>query len=378
MGPSGPVDRVGQQEDLIGASGVLVAPGIKSQYMDEVILGFEYELLDDLKVGVSYQNRRLGRVIEDVSTDGANTYIIANPGEWSSDEERKLEDRIAKVDGTCQAEGPSSDACDEFARLSNHLELFKGIRIFDKPSRDYNVLQFTLTRRFSKKLYVQGSYTYSKTEGNYGGLYSADNGQVDPNITSQYDLIELLANREGPPPQDRPHYFKLDAYYIWKLDDWFGGNGLGEVTTGGRFRALSGTVQDALARHYLYGFDESFLLPRGEMGRNDVAWGFDSKIAYGRDIGHGMKLEFWTDLYSVEYLFQTEHVAAVDETYTLDNANPVDSQHSSSTATATRSAGSSSGSTTATTSRASCIVTSTPPTSGIPAARFRRRSSPTP
>jgi predicted TIM-barrel fold metal-dependent hydrolase len=36
-----------------------------------------------------------------------------------------------------------------------------------------------------------------------------------------------------------------------------------------------------------------------------------------------MKLEFWTDLYSVEYLFMKEHVASVDETYTFDNANPV-------------------------------------------------------
>ena len=42
---------------------------------------------------------------------------------------------------------------------------------------------------------------------------SYDNGQIDPNISSQYDLIELLANRTGPLPQDRPHYIKLDAFY---------------------------------------------------------------------------------------------------------------------------------------------------------------------
>ena len=52
-----------RRETLIGASGVLVDPGIKSQYMDEFIAGFEYEVLDDLKIGVSYQNRGLGRVI---------------------------------------------------------------------------------------------------------------------------------------------------------------------------------------------------------------------------------------------------------------------------------------------------------------------------
>jgi len=39
----------GNGQQLIGASGVLVAPGIKAQYMDEILGGLEYEILDDLK-----------------------------------------------------------------------------------------------------------------------------------------------------------------------------------------------------------------------------------------------------------------------------------------------------------------------------------------
>jgi len=69
-------------------------------------------VLDDLKVGVSYQNRVLGRVIEDVSTDGANTYIIANPGEWSQTEENRLNDLIAHTDNA-----------DARTRLTNQLAL---------------------------------------------------------------------------------------------------------------------------------------------------------------------------------------------------------------------------------------------------------------
>src|SRR5690606_21295898 len=101
-GPNGEgcinTNQQAQLNQLFGASGVLVAPGIKSQYMDEAIAGFEYEVMDDLKIGVSYQNRRMGRVIEDVSTDGANTYIIANPGEWSAEEEAKLQEKIDRTD----------------------------------------------------------------------------------------------------------------------------------------------------------------------------------------------------------------------------------------------------------------------------------------
>ena len=314
----GSTQVAGLQEQLFGASGTLVAPGVKPQYLDEVISGFEYEILDDLKIGLSYQNRRLGRVIEDVSTDGANTYVIANPGEFSESEQKKLEEQIA-----------NPGLSDEQRRiLTNQLQLYKGIRVFDKPRRDYNALQFTMTRRFSKKLYVQGSYTYSRNEGNYPGLVSYDNGQVDPNISSQYDLIELLGNRVGPLPLDRPHYIKLDGYYIFDLKK------NGQVTTGIRLRALSGVPMNALAGHYLYGANESFLLPRGQIGRTDFDHGLDVHLGYARNIGKGMNLEVFADLYNI---YNRQGTAGVDDNYapqfklsapnstsgTEQNANPV-------------------------------------------------------
>jgi outer membrane receptor protein involved in Fe transport len=282
-------------ERMIGASGVLIAPGIKPQYMDEIIGGFEYELIDDLKIGVSYQNRRMGRVIEDVSTDGADTYIIANPGEWSDEERRRLERQIEQTTDV-----------DEQNRLLNQLALFNGINTFDKPTRDYHALVFNVTRRFSKQLYVQGSYTFSKTNGNYPGLISYDNGQVDPNISSQYDLVELLANRVGPLPQDRPHYIKVDGYYQFDFKKH------GDLTLGTRIRALSGIPQNALAAHYLYGPNESFLLPRGQMGRTDFDHGVDLHVGYGRKLNKTMRLEVFADAYNV---YNRQGVAGVDDNY---------------------------------------------------------------
>ena len=295
---------------------MLIAPGLKPEYLDEFIAGMEYELLDDLKIGVSYQNRNFGRIIEDVSTDGANTYIIANPGEWDSSQENALQDKINRTDD------PKAKS-----HLQNELKLFQGIRIFDKPQREYNALQFTLTRRFSKSLYVQGSYTYSRTQGNYPGSYSPDNGQADPNISSQYDLIELLANREGPLPQDRPHYIKLDGYYTFDFHK------AGQLTTGIRFRALSGIPENALGGHYLYGADESFLLPRGELGRGDFDHGLDLHIGYARQIAKGMQLELFADIFNV---YDRQGTASTDDTYApffrlagpgspgiQQNANPV-------------------------------------------------------
>jgi len=295
------------QEQLFGASGVLVAPGIKAQYLDEVILGVEYEIMDDLKIGISFQNRQLGRVIEDVSTDGAQTYIISNPGEISDSDLSSLEARIAQTDDMM-----------EKTRLMNELRLFKGIRIFDKPRRDYNALQFTVTRRVSKNLYLQGSYTYSRTEGNYPGLISYDNGQVDPNISSQYDLIELLSNRDGPLPQDRPHYIKLDGYYTFDFKK------AGQLTLGARIRALSGIPRNVLGGHYLYGRTESFILPRGQIGRTNFEHGIDLHVGYGRDMGHGTKLELFSDIFN---LYNRQGQFYTDDVYgyqlSTNNVNPI-------------------------------------------------------
>ncbi|MFN0253452.1 MAG: TonB-dependent receptor domain-containing protein [Kofleriaceae bacterium] len=283
------------RERLLGSSGVLVEPGIKAQYMDELLLGTEYQLAEDLKVGVTYQNRRLGRVIEDVSTDGANTYVIANPGEFSEAEQATLEERIARVDDPV-AKG----------RLQRQLDMFKGIRMFDKPTRRYDALEVSIVRRFSKGLMVKGAYTHSRTVGNYPGLVSYDNGQIDPNISSQYDLIELLANRQGKLPQDRPHSVKIDGNYTFDL-------GLKDaLTIGSRIRYLSGIPMNALGAHSVYGPDESFLLPRGAMGRSEYEHGIDVHLSYGRRINKTMVAEFYFDVFN---LYNKQGTFDTDQTY---------------------------------------------------------------
>jgi hypothetical protein len=300
-----------QRQELFGAQGSLVAPGVKGQFIDEWIAGVEYEVIDDLKLGVSLQDRRFGRVLEDVSLDAANTYVVSNPGEWSAEEEEKLEARIAaETDPVAQA------------RLQRQLEMFKGIRIFDRPRRDYTALQFTMTRRFSKHLYTQASYTYSRTLGNYPGLINYDDNIILPNNSTQYDLIELLANRIGPLPQDRPHYIKLDAYYNFDLKK------AGSITTGIRFRALSGVPRNVLAPHYLYGDDQSFLLPRGSLGRTSFEHGLDVHVGYGRKLPRNMEAEIFVDLYNI---YNNQGTFAVDNTYagffklggTVQSANPI-------------------------------------------------------
>ncbi len=281
-------------QELLGSSGVLVAPGIRAQYMDEGLLGGEVALPSNFVLGAVLQHRRLGRVIEDVSPDGANTYIIANPGEWSAGEEKKLLQKIATTE----------DAA-ERARLERDLSLYRGIRQFDKPVRDYAAIELSVSRKFASGLYVSGSYTFSRTDGNYPGLVSYDNGQTDPNISSQYDLIELLGNRRGRLPQDRPHYIKLDAYRGFHVGD-------GLLTVGTRIRALSGIPRNALAAHYLYGGNESYLLPRGQLGRTDFEHGIDLQVSYKRKLSKTTAAELYVDIFN---LYNRQGTFRVDDTY---------------------------------------------------------------
>ncbi len=307
-GPSASGCMLGDPDNgLLGIGGTAVAPGIKAQYLDEAIFGVEYEVMEDLKLGMSLQSRSMKRVIEDVSTDGAATYIIANPGAGSEDEEDKRQ-------GQLDAARAANDTA-KVNRLERLMRLYQGIRLFDTPTRDYNALQFTATRRFSKALYMQASYTYSRTTGNYPGLISYDNGQVDPNISSQYDLIELLANRQGALPQDRPHYIKLDGYYQMDLKK------AGRMTLGWRARALSGVPVDALASHPRYGIGESFLLPRGTLDRTNFETALDLHVGFARSLTKGMELELFGDVFNV---LNDQGTFSVDEDYTFrSDANPI-------------------------------------------------------
>ena len=78
------------------------------------------------------------------------------------------------------------------------------------------------------------------SKGNYPGLFSTETGQLDPNITSLYDLPDLMANRYGPLGLDRPHNLKVDGFYLFDLKK------AGELTTGASFRAQSGIPHNAL------------------------------------------------------------------------------------------------------------------------------------
>jgi hypothetical protein len=105
-------------------------------------------------------------------------------------------------------------------------------------------------------------------------LFRNDNGQSDPNITSLFDLVSLLANTYGRLPNDRPHQFKLDGSYRWPF----------KLTTSASFRAQSGIPFDALIPHPIYGNNEGFAVPRGT-AINPITGGARTPATYNMDLG---------------------------------------------------------------------------------------------
>jgi hypothetical protein len=294
-----------------GGPAEFVAPGLRGQYTDEFILGTEYEVMPDLKVGLNYIHRSLPSVIEDISTDGGNTYLITNPGQnfdaEAADLHKKAMEQMASSDPQTQALGALNES-----RSQQLLATKK----FAQPIRNYDGIQFTATQRPTKRSLLMASYTYSKSRGNYPGLFSTETGQADPNITSLYDLPDLMANRYGSLGLDRPHNVKIDGFYQWDLKK------LGVITGGISFRAQSGISHNVLGAspHPGYGTGESYLLPRGSAGRSPTTSQTDIHISYGRRLSKNTLLEAFVNVFNA---FNQQDQLGVDENYTFDFVNPI-------------------------------------------------------
>ncbi|HWU91095.1 MAG TPA: carboxypeptidase regulatory-like domain-containing protein [Kofleriaceae bacterium] len=300
-------DRV--QQALLGEGTEFVSPGLRGQYTDEVILGTEFQIVPEFKLGLNYIHRAMPRVIEDISTDGGNSYLITNPGEDFSGAAAKQRAEAARL----MATGNPDDAALAEVYLNRATQL-DAVSRFEKPIRNYDALVLSAVQRPTKRSLLQASYTYSVSKGNYPGLFSTETNQLDPNLTSLYDLPDLMANRYGNLGLDRPHNLKLDGFYQFDLKK------AGVLTTGASFRTQSGIAHNALGAHPVYGPGESYLLPRGSFERSPVTAQLDLQVGYGYRFNQHTMFEGFIRVFNV---FDTQDELDVDENYTFDNAIPV-------------------------------------------------------
>jgi hypothetical protein len=173
---------------------------------------------------------------------------------------------------------------------------------FPKPVRIYKALEITMDKRFSNHWMMQGSYVLSRLEGNYEGLYSNDNGQLDPNITSKYDIPSLLVNGYGLLPNDRTHVLKLYGGYFFENIP---------LELSANFTLQSGIPISALGADDAYGINEGFCKVRGTAGRAPTLWALDLGAQYTFKIWKS-NLALRADIFNVT---NEQRTTTVDQTY---------------------------------------------------------------
>jgi hypothetical protein len=280
--PWGTTNNPSQIWNRTGGSKEAVDPNISPQSSDEFVVGGEYEIFSDARLGVTYTHRYMNNVIEDMSRDEANTYFIGNPGYG-----------IAKD--------------------------------FPKATRNYDALTLYFQKAYANTWLLQASYTLSRLYGNYAGLFRPETGQLDPNINSDFDLKSLLPNRTGALPGDSTHAIKVYAAKDFLIP---GGQ---DILLGLTFRTRSGSPLNALGSHNLYGGDEVYLIQRGTGGslnakdftvtqaRGDWIHNIDLRVGYSVRINKDAALGITADIFNI---FNFQGATGRDPTYTASDVAP--------------------------------------------------------
>ena len=238
MGP-GPIstnNEYGQAPDPLS-----VAPtDLKSQYQDELILGFEKTLGESWNTGAKFTYRRLQTAIDDtcdsdrmyekldsMGVDTANLdvpgCVIFNPG--------KTNTFMAKhIDGS----GYTA------FQMSGNDWGYHG----QKAKREYIAVDLFVEHPLSDKWYGRLDYTWSRNFGNTEGQVKSDIGQDDVAKTQDWDSSYLMEYAGGYLANDRRH--QLKGYGAYQFND--------EWTASATLRVTSGMPKSCLG---FYGTDGS-------------------------------------------------------------------------------------------------------------------------
>ncbi|MGQ9752487.1 MAG: TonB-dependent receptor [Thermoanaerobaculaceae bacterium] len=240
---------------VLGHENTPVDPNLQGQYIDEAVVGGEYELMKDLAIGVKYIYRDLGRIIED-SLGFDQGYYIGNPGEGLL---------RSSWDMTYPYQFPVPD-----------------------PKRIFKGVELTARKRFSNNWSLIASYLWSKLEGNYDGTFQVSTGQLDPNLNSAFDYAEFQVHNRGYLSNDRRHQFKVDGYYTFPFN----------LTVGlsGYFR--DGVPITAMGYSTAYQNWEYYLSRRGAFGRTDDEWEADLHLDYPVNVA-GVQVKFLADVFNL-------------------------------------------------------------------------------
>ncbi|MBN1552113.1 TonB-dependent receptor [bacterium] len=180
----------------------LIDPNIKAEYTDEMMIGYEQEVMENFSVGLTYTYRKTNDMIEDtgIFTDEDGNIIWTYRG---------------GVNDTFDGLDPNEKYDILEGTYANHLYYVTNAA---GSYREYNGIEVNAKARL-KNYDLQASYTYSEAEGaviegqeGYSGI-AQFSGQFDTYATSQ--------NLFGELPWSANHYLKIAGSAHYDLTDWY-------------------------------------------------------------------------------------------------------------------------------------------------------------
>jgi hypothetical protein len=273
---------------ILGGAEEPVDPDLESQYLEEVIIGYEHQIRPDVAVGAKLIWREYGQVIEDFVCRDDYTYCIGNPGEG----------------------------------IMSEVFTYDVSRTFPAPEaqRDFQGVQLEFNKRYSENWQLMASYLWSEIEGNFDGGYAPfTNVGADPNISAAYDYwdhftdgmnLERVTN-QGPLSNDREHQFRASGYYVTDF----------KLSIGGTAYYRTGTPLTRYGFSDGYGRYEFFLTERGAEGRTPDIYEADLHFGYPLEFDR-LTVHFLLDVFSV---LNAQRPILVDQRWGFeqaDNASP--------------------------------------------------------
>ena len=184
---------------------------------------------------------------------------------------------------------------------------------FPKAERIFDAGILSFTKSFSAHWLAQASYTLAYLRGNWEGMFRSQTGQLDPGSNADFDLRSLTINRTGPLDGDRRHEIKLFlARDLIPMPQHHFNIGLS-------YRARSGGPNNYLGRHFRYGNDEVFILPRGSGERSPWVHNVDLHVGYMFYKSKGSSLSVTADIFN---LFNLQSAVKLSNRYTLRAVQP--------------------------------------------------------
>lgn len=179
------------------SSATRIDSDLKTPFMDELIVGFERELIPDLSFSLKYIRKWDRNLIEDLIVEALDQEAIRDGKYvWSGYNPVTVVDPFDGSQITFYDQDESLVA--QSAYITNP----------QPAKRDYDGVEVILEKKFSNNWQLLASYVYSKSRGLIGTDYNESTGGA-----SYFNNPNVHVNSEGRFPGERRHQFKLQGSF---------------------------------------------------------------------------------------------------------------------------------------------------------------------